>query len=132
MLRINCFIAVALFAILVFQHTSLNSLVAQDGIPETPAGKSLSALIDAVNGDEESRTAFLKTGFAKVDEETLKQRKMQTDQVKSQLGGFTFKKVVSSTDNQISAVCETSTGPNCRADDHGDRRSAVQNQIRCS
>ena len=104
--------ALTVLLTIFLQHWVSTAISAQDAIPDSPAGNCLNGLLDSVNNpDEQARDAFLKTGFAKHDKDTLERRKGQTEQVRSQLGELTFKKVVSSSENRISALCETSNGP---------------------
>jgi hypothetical protein len=104
--------ALTVFAILISCQLGLNSLSAQERIPETPAGKCLSQFLHAVNdANDEDRRAFLKDGFEKNDEATVEERSTKTDRLRSQLGKLEFKKVLSSSELQISASCDTSNGP---------------------
>lgn len=113
MVRANIFVAAFLFSIAVHQYISNNSVFAQDTIPDTAAGTSLVALLHATNNaDEAERLTFLKSGFEVQDDDTVKRRQMQTNQIRSQLGDLSFKKAVSSSDFRISVICETVSGPN--------------------
>ena len=114
MYRVKLGSAMSLFFVaLVLSNWIGHAVNAQDMIPSTHAGKSLTALLESVNDDDESaRDAFLSDGFLNNDEETLKKRKIQTDRVHSQLGKLTVKKIVSSSENRISVACKTSNGPN--------------------
>lgn len=108
--RRACFFTVVVAT--VFVQPWAHRAVAQIAIPETAAGKSLSTLIESINkSDAEARLAFLKDGFAESDEATLKRRELQTNEIRSQLGELTVNKVVSSSENRISAACKTSNGP---------------------
>ncbi len=109
--RSKYFFTVVIVASLLFQR-SANLASAQDAIPETAAGESLTKLIESINSsDDEVRSAFLKDGFAENDEATLNRRKMQTDEIRLQLGELTINKIANSSENRISAVCTTSNGP---------------------
>ncbi len=105
--------AMSLITALLLQHWVLNAIGAQEAIPETPAGTCLSGFLDAVNHpDETTRIAFLREGFEKNDDATIKKRKMQTEMIRSQLGKLTIKRVVRTSENGISAICATSNGVN--------------------
>lgn len=102
----------AVIAILLLSHSGLNSLTAQDEIPETPAGNSLSQFLHAVNeADDADRLAFLKDGFEKNDEATVEERSSKTDRLRSQLGHLELKKILKSTERKISASCDAANGP---------------------
>ncbi len=105
-------LAAILFCLIFLQGQWGTPLLGQEAIPETSAGKALAGLLESANSsDDASRAAFLKDEFEKNDEETVKQRKAQTDQLRSQLGKLTFKKIISSSEHRISATCETENGP---------------------
>lgn len=111
MYRFKYFATTALFWALTIQPATTQAVWGQDTIPRTPVGKRLADLIDAVNeSDSEKRTAYLKNGFEKNDEAAVKERQMQTKMVREQMGQFTFKKVVSTEDDRISALFSTTNG----------------------
>ena len=111
MIRAIKFLVTPLVVALLLQ--TANHAVAQEAIPETPAGESLSTLLEAVNGsDDDVRNAFLKNGFEEQDDESIKKRKLQTSQVKTQLGELTFKKAITSSEHRIEALLTSSNGPN--------------------
>ncbi len=88
-------------------------LWADEKIPDTNAGNRLAELVRSVNdADKDELNEFLSNAFADRVEEAVERRRMQTAQVKSQLGKITVEKIVSSSDKEISASCSTSNGPN--------------------
>ena len=104
-----------LLTLIVFllPHGLCESALAQHEIPDTTAGKCLTKLLDAINGDdEEARNTFLHDGFAKNDAETLKKRMLQTKMVRSQLGKLSVKKIVKSSAEKITALCTSDSAPN--------------------
>jgi hypothetical protein len=101
-----------LIVMLVACQSNQAAVFAQESIPETPAGKLMAQLIDAINDDDEDvRMAFWKEGFAVNDEEAVEQRQKRTDMVRSRLGKITFKQVINSTEMEIRAMCDTAVGP---------------------
>lgn len=112
MLRIIDRLGLMLIVMLVTCQLNLMTAIAQESIPDTPAGQCLTQLIDAINNDDENvRTAFWREGFVTNDDDTVKQRKQRTDQVRERLGKITLKEVTSSTEFKIGAACDTSAGP---------------------
>ncbi len=90
---------------------SKNMVVAQVEIPETGPGKCLSQLLDAINSeDKASTTAFLKNSFVENDEDDVKRRATQNKMIRSRLGELTLKKIAKSSEDQISVVCNSTSG----------------------
>ncbi len=104
-LKTSCL--VALFLLVIGTQT----LKAQNTIPESPAGRRLSAFIDSINSsDADSTIAFLKDAYSVSDEATLAKRKSKSNLIRSQLGTVTVEKISSSSENQIVATCKSSSG----------------------
>jgi tetratricopeptide (TPR) repeat protein len=105
-------ITLTLTAVFLVSHVPSRSLCGQDTVPETPAGQALAAFLESANNsDPAMRLVFLTEGFAKIDPDSVKQRKIQADQLRSQLGNLTLKRIVSVSDYRISAACEAVNGP---------------------
>ena len=101
-----------LIVMLVTCQANLAATIAQESIPETPAGQCLAQLIDAINNDDENvRMEYWKEGFVANDDDTVNQRKQRTDRVRERLGKITLKEVTSSTEFKIGAACDTTAGP---------------------
>lgn len=106
------FSVAVLFAVLVLYKLTGSPALGQDSIPDTLAGKTFAKLLESTNSsDEAERNAFLKSAFEKSDEDTVEQRKMRTDQLRSEFGKLTFEKVIASSEYRISVSCKTEHGP---------------------
>ena len=106
-------IALALVATVVWQPISGSGFArGDDKVPDTPAARRLVQLFELVNGsDKAALDKFLGEGFVEQEAKEVKDRIAQTEQVKSSLGKLTLRKVLESSAERISVVCDTTAGP---------------------
>lgn len=106
-LLFTCFSA----ALLSLGSFCATQTIAQETIPDTPAGKRLAELLDAMEKKGDTLDGFLIDAFENQDEESVKHRRGQSEMLLGELGSLQFDKLVSSSDHEISARCKTSNGP---------------------
>lgn len=99
-----------LVAALAF-YVNGQSLMAQEEIPDTPAGTRLAGLLDALDKQGDTLESFFADGFEDQSEAAFEHRLAQSRMVLNEFGKFQFDKVVSSSNTEISARCKTANGP---------------------
>lgn len=98
-------------ALLSLGSIGVGQSIAQDEIPDTPAGMRLAGLLEALDKQGETMDAFFLNAFEDQNEEAVTHRRAQSEMVLSELGAFQFDKLVGSSDHEISARCKTANGP---------------------
>ncbi len=85
---------------------------AQDQLPDTPAGKRMGQLFEALEGKVEDMDGLVKDVFGyEEQDELIADRRKQIEQVRDDLGAFTLQKVIKSEAHVVSARCQAERGP---------------------